>query len=43
MVEDLIQISSVFLQSEKGQKILEKVKGLDLEEFKEAQKSLSKE
>ncbi len=43
MVEDLIQISSIFLQSEKGQKILEKVKGLDLEEFKEAQKSLSKE
>jgi len=42
-MEDLIKIASTFLQSPGGIKILEKVKGLDLEKFKEAQKDLSKE
>ena len=42
-MEDLIKIASTFLQSPGGIKILEKVKGLDLEKFKESQKDLSKE
>ena len=42
-MEDLLKIASTFLQSPGGIKVLEKVKGLDLKEFKKAQEGKTNE
>lgn len=43
MVQDLIEISSLFLQSDKGKELLEKIKGFDQNNFQESLKELSPE
>jgi hypothetical protein len=42
-MEDLLKIASTFLQSPAGIKVLEKVKGLDLKNFKEIQEGKTEE